>query len=88
MRAELRSELNKIVSENYVNYDRSLITPPNYEMFINLLNTTLFYTAPRRLSFREKQEVSDIIRDLLSKKIIRPSDSPYASPIVLVRKIN
>lgn len=40
------------------------------------------------LSLREKQEVQKTIDELLRTGKIRPSDSPYASPIVLVRKKN
>lgn len=45
-----------------------------------------FYVPPRRLSFAEKLEVNEIIKDLLARRIIQVSNSPYASPIVLVRK--
>lgn len=43
---------------------------------------------PRRLSKSEQLEVESIIQDLLSKGIIRPSKSDYASPLVLVEKKN
>lgn len=42
--------------------------------------------SPRRLSFAERQEVRRIVDDLLMRGIIRHSDSPYASPIVLTKK--
>jgi len=41
---------------------------------------------PRRLSFADKESVQKILDELLEKKIIRPSNSPYANPIVLVQK--
>ncbi|XP_015437583.1 PREDICTED: uncharacterized protein LOC107192764 [Dufourea novaeangliae] len=43
---------------------------------------------PRRLAFAEKEQLRKILDDLCEQKIIRPSNSPYASPIVLVRKKN
>jgi len=40
----------------------------------------------RRLSFADKESLQKILDELSEKKIIHPSNSPYASPIVLVRK--
>lgn len=41
---------------------------------------------PYRLSLSEREEVNLIINDLLKNNIIRPSRSPYASPVLLVDK--
>lgn len=41
---------------------------------------------PYRLSLTERQDVQTIISELLQSNIIRPSNSPYASPILLVSK--
>lgn len=41
---------------------------------------------PYRLSISERKEVSTIVDDLLRNNIIRPSRSPYASPVILVKK--
>ena len=46
------------------------------------------FCGPRRLSYRERCEVREKLDELLGAGIIRPSDAPYASPIVLVRKKN
>ena len=40
----------------------------------------------RRLPPAQYQEVKEHIRELLSRNVIRPSTSPYASPIVIVRR--
>ena len=40
----------------------------------------------RRIPPTQLQEVKDHIQELLNKKIIQPSKSPYASPVVVVRK--
>lgn len=40
----------------------------------------------RRIPFHQLEEVKQHIQSLLDKDIIQPSSSPYASPIVLVRK--
>ncbi|XP_015433583.1 PREDICTED: uncharacterized protein LOC107189537 [Dufourea novaeangliae] len=47
-----------------------------------------FHFSPRRLSHVEKIEVRKKIDELLQRKIIRPSESEYASPIVLTKKKN
>lgn len=53
---------------------------------IKLLKDEQFYCRPRRLSYFEKNEVRKILDDLLEQGIIRPSQSQYSSPIVLVKK--
>lgn len=50
-------------------------------------NTTVVY-RPRRLAYQERVQVANIISELLKDNIIRESNSEYASPIVLVTKIN
>lgn len=57
------------------------------KMRIILTNTnSVFNCAPRRLPHAHKVELQKISDDLLEKKIIRESNSPYASPIVLAKK--
>ncbi|GBP72923.1 hypothetical protein EVAR_41139_1 [Eumeta japonica] len=41
---------------------------------------------PYKLSYDEKLRVRDIVNDLLSKDIIRESESAHASPVILVKK--
>ncbi|GFS99683.1 retrovirus-related Pol polyprotein from transposon 17.6 [Nephila pilipes] len=41
---------------------------------------------PRRLPFAKVEEVKDLLKDMQAKGIIEPSTSPWASPIILVRK--
>jgi len=43
---------------------------------------------PRRLSMRQRETVNQIVNDWTQRGIIRPSNSEYASPIVLVEKKN
>ncbi|OWZ04197.1 LOW QUALITY PROTEIN: reverse transcriptase [Phytophthora megakarya] len=42
----------------------------------------------RKVSTRFREKVAGLIKDLLAAEIIRPSTSPWASPIVIVRKGN
>ncbi|GFX35073.1 retrovirus-related Pol polyprotein from transposon 412 [Trichonephila clavipes] len=41
---------------------------------------------PRRLTFAKQEEVGTLLREMQENDIIEPSSSPWASPIVLVRK--
>lgn len=41
---------------------------------------------PRRLAPCEKKEVDDLMKTWMDEGVIRPSNSEYASPIVVVRK--
>jgi len=70
----------------YVNCDRPENAETKCEMKLVLNNEKPFNCPPRRLSYREKEIVQKILDEQLEKKIIRPSNSQYVSPIVLVEK--
>lgn len=88
----LQIECEKLIDRVYAEcLSRSkfdIVTPSVHEMQIRLTSDVPFYCPPRRLSVYEKNEVQKIISGLLDDGVIRPSDSPYASPIVLVKKKN
>ena len=42
--------------------------------------------APRRVPFHQREELERNLREMLHNGIIKPSTSPWASPVVLVRK--
>lgn len=58
------------------------------EMTINLDNNEPVVYRPYRLAIKEKEQVRNMVLELLDNAIVRPSTSAYASPIVLVRKKN
>lgn len=60
----------------------------NVSMKIELTSEVPFYYRPYRMSIKEQEIVRDIISDLINKDIIEPSESPYASPVILVQKKN
>lgn len=55
---------------------------------IRLKEDTVISYHPYRLSVSERKVVSDIILDLKTHGIVRDSCSPFASPMILVRKKN
>jgi hypothetical protein len=56
------------------------------ELKIRLTTDVPIRYRPYRLSYAERQTIREIIDDLCQKGIVRPSCSPYASPILLVTK--
>lgn len=81
-------ELMQIINECYLMPDGIAVEPMQYEMQIRLTSDVPFHSPPRRLSPLEKETVQRTIDGLLRDGIIRPSNSPYASAIVLVDKKN
>ena len=49
-------------------------------------NTSPVRCTPRRIPHAWKEEVRKLLRVMLERGVIQPSDSPWCSPIVLVRK--
>lgn len=80
------SDCKGLILSHYLNAKRPEEIHNSQNMQIRLTSDVPFYCSPRRLSYYEKEEVTKILDELLNKDIIRPSDSPYASPIVLVKK--
>lgn len=56
------------------------------EMNIELDDTAPVVYRPYKLSYSEKDEVRAMVEELLKYDIIRESQSPYASPVLLVKK--
>lgn len=72
--------------EDYVRPNRPKNPKVEAELKITLKSEHPFHFSPRRLSYAEKEGLGKILDDLLKRAIIRPSESEYASPIVLVKK--
>lgn len=65
---------------------RELGEAKSMEMTIELKENQTFTYRPYRMSLSEKQTVKEVVADLLEAGIIRESNSPFSSPIVLVKK--
>ena len=61
--------------------DTSLIT-----MEIDTGNASPLMQPPRRMPFMVREEVARQLRSMQQEGVIRPSNSPWSSPVVLVRK--
>ncbi|XP_055913761.1 uncharacterized protein LOC129947273 [Eupeodes corollae] len=83
---EEKLKLEKIVFESIKDNQNYA---DDYEMKIVLTDSNSpFSCAPRRLPYVHKIELQKVLDNLLKENIIRESNSPYASPIVLTRKKN
>lgn len=56
------------------------------EMCINLSDSKPVYYRPYRMAYSEKQKLKDIVSELKEANIIEDSNSPFASPVLLVKK--
>lgn len=56
------------------------------ELKLNLKENKCIYYRPYRLSPHEREKVKEIVQSLLDNGVIRESDSPFASPVILVKK--
>jgi hypothetical protein len=56
------------------------------DMHIRLQDDVPVTFCPYRLAYSERAAVRRIVQDLLDNGIVRESESPYSSPIILVRK--
>jgi hypothetical protein len=72
-------------------YSRSQKWPPtrSFDHKINLTEGAQpTCVRPYRYPYYQKEEIEKIVGEMLTTGIIRPSQSPYSSPILLVRKAN
>lgn len=49
-------------------------------------NSKLLNVRPYRYPYYQKQEIGIQVEDMLQRQLIRPSRSPYSSPVLLVKK--
>ncbi|KAF5459665.1 hypothetical protein F2P56_019593 [Juglans regia] len=80
------SELLEGFSEVF-NKPQGLPPPRNHDHRIILKEGTQPITnRPYRYPYYQKTEIENIVAELLKSGVIRPSSSPFSSPVLLVRK--
>ncbi|CAK1603490.1 unnamed protein product [Parnassius mnemosyne] len=80
---EIADKVTKLIKEYKTNAKKK---ESNVEMKIILTEEDPIYQSPRRLSPLEMKVVDEQIKEWLDQKIIRPSKSDFASPVVLAKK--
>lgn len=81
-----KTELSQLFNDYYVSPNRP--DAPNVKAELKLMFNNLqpFHFLPRRISYAERDQLKCLLNELLNQNIIRPSESEYASPIVLIKK--
>lgn len=80
----IKEEIKKLIK----NYNPHATKTTDITTKIVLKDDVPIYQPPRRLAPAEKDAVKNIIEQWLNERVIQPSNSEYASPIVLVKKKN
>ncbi|XP_018799510.1 PREDICTED: uncharacterized protein LOC108975469 [Bactrocera latifrons] len=84
--SHLDKEKATIVRRLVANYKPTGNSNSPVEMKILLSDDTPVYENPRRMSYTDRQEVDEQVKEWLKDGIIKPSNSNYSSPVVLVSK--
>ncbi|XP_029174721.1 uncharacterized protein LOC114943300 isoform X2 [Nylanderia fulva] len=85
---DVQNKFKRLFIENYVKPQRPKEPKVQAELKLTLKDFQPFHCTPRRISYSERDQLQCIFDRLLEKNYIRPSNSEYASPIVLTRKKN
>lgn len=83
-----RDEFRRLFIDNYVKPQRPREPRVRTELKLVVKDSQPFHCTPCRISHSEREKLQGILDRLLEKGYIRPSNSEYASPIVLPRKKN
>ncbi|XP_072377646.1 uncharacterized protein [Diabrotica undecimpunctata] len=83
---ETCTEIKKMYHDSYSFNLGKNSSVHDFEMSISVKHDKPIFYRRRRLAYSEQQKLQAIVNELIREGIIRPSNSPYASPIVLVRK--
>lgn len=81
-----REAVLKIIHSDYLNKANIPQIPHEFEMRLRLNSDQPISIPPRRVSYADKRLIEQKVSDLLDRGIIRPSQSPYSFPIVMVPK--
>jgi hypothetical protein len=87
--SEQRQDLNALLEEYsdvFALRSSELGRTDSVQHTIELLDEHPIRQPPRPIPFALREKVAEMIEDYLERRVIRPSNSPYSNPIVLVRK--
>jgi len=84
----IRERLKNNIKTAYLEAEKPEFPKVKAELELDIKNHQPFHFTPTRLSHEEKNKLRSIIEDLQERKVIRPSNSEYASRVVLIRKRN
>ncbi|XP_063994848.1 uncharacterized protein LOC135172624 [Diachasmimorpha longicaudata] len=84
----VKSEIQHVFDSEYLDTTKPSSPKDDMELTLHLKDPKPFHYNPRRLGFSEKNQLHKILDDLQKRKIIRPSNSEYVSPIILIKKKN
>ena len=85
---DYQKELRKTFEKVYVLAEKPEKPKTKAELSLKLKAHKAFRFPPRRLDFAEKNDLKNIIDDLLERGVIRVSESECALAVVLTRKKN
>ena len=83
---QTKCQFMEIFKKHYIEVVKPKVPIIRSELKICIEKSKPFSCSPRRLSYAEKEYLQGMLDEYLKEGIIRPSDSEYASPIVLVNK--
>ena len=84
-----RQQLRKLLikyKDSFAETDKDLGRTSNVKHKINTGNAPTFKEPPRRTPVHLRHEIDKHIDEMLEKDVIEPSNSPWASGVVLVKK--
>ena len=66
-----------------------MLSPRRFDHHIHLLpHSKPVNVRPYRYPYFQKNEIERQVKEMLSSRVIRPSQSPFSSPVLLIRKKN
>ena len=86
---ELSSDMQAVLEEYSDVFDAPTSLPPTREIDHKIPlkdGTEAINVRPYRYAYFQKTEIENQVRDMLNAGLIRPSTSPFSSPVLLVKK--